>query len=144
MPWQTGQIIVALSSLDGTVAFTGFSLSSQPLGLAVVIDALIGDTAGLPYTPIVVALSSPNAVLAVFENSAEPAPHGVVRLDGIHECSAAFRSRRAPQWSRPDPSRVGPLHQQLVDRGRRLGPRVAVGAPPRPGRSHHHGGEERL
>jgi hypothetical protein len=65
--WQTGQVIVALSSLDGTVAFTGFSLSSLPLGLAVVIEPLIGDTAGVPRTLIVVALSSPNAVLAVFE-----------------------------------------------------------------------------
>jgi hypothetical protein len=50
MPWQTGQVIVALSSLDGAVAFTGFSLSSQPLRLTGVIDTLTGDTAALPHT----------------------------------------------------------------------------------------------
>ena len=33
MAWQTGHVIVALASLDGAVAFTGLSLSSQPLRL---------------------------------------------------------------------------------------------------------------
>jgi hypothetical protein len=108
MPRQTGQVVVAVSSLDGTVAFTGFSLSSQPLGLAVVFDALIGDTAGLPHTLIVVALSSPNAVLAVFETP--PSQLLTASFASMASMKAQPPSAPAEHVSGADPSRAASAH----------------------------------